>query len=264
MRLLVFCEADADFRTVSALVDRVLQEEGPVWVRDLMPSHPESIRAWVGDGQGRSFFDLHNIAAYRRYLPNVRFMPGHFDGKPGAAGAQMARNAFTIARAVARDEEKKRDPPAGVAAVFVVWDMDDQGEGRRHGLAQARDEASRWARFRIVLGCPDAAREAWVLAGFEAETDEERARLDEVRRELGFCPCQEAHRLRAKEEHVARSPKLVVRRLTGDDFEREARCSTDAPLARLRGRGVGSGLHAFLQEVKERVVPLWGGSPSRT
>ncbi|WP_437720603.1 hypothetical protein [Sorangium sp. So ce861] len=259
MRLLLFCEAAADFRTVSALVDRVLHDEGPAWVRDLMPSHPEAIRAWVSDGQGRTFFDVHHLEAYRRDLQNVRFMPGHFDGKPGAAGAQTARNAFAIAR-----EVKKRDPAAGVDAVFFVWDMDDQGEARRQGLAQARDEASRLATFRIVLGCPDPMREAWVLAGFEPASDEERARLDEVRRELGFSPCQEAHRLRAKEEQAERSPKRVIRKLTGGDPEREARCSTDAPLARLREHGVGSGLHAFLQEVKERVAPLCDGARPRT
>ncbi len=51
------------------------------------------------------FFDIHKIEAYRRDLGDVRFMPGHFDGKPGAAGAQAARNAFAIAREVG-----KRDP----------------------------------------------------------------------------------------------------------------------------------------------------------
>ncbi|WP_438037697.1 hypothetical protein [Sorangium sp. So ce128] len=257
MKLLVFCEAHADFLTASALVDRVLHDEGPDWVSDLLRSHPESIREWASDGYGKEFFDIHKLEAYRRDLGNVRFMPGHFDGKPGAVGAQTARNAFAIAREVG-----KRDPSTRLEAVFIVWDMDDQGEIRRTGLAQARTETSRWASFQIVLGCPDPMREAWVLAGFEPESDQERARLGELRRELGFSPCDEAHQLDAKDEQAKRNPKRVLRRLTGDDREREARCLTEAPLERLRERGVASGLRAFLEEVKARVVPLCQGSPA--
>ncbi|AUX44745.1 uncharacterized protein SOCE26_062130 [Sorangium cellulosum] len=102
MRLLAFCEAPADFLTASTLLDRVLQDEGPLWVSDLLRSHPESIREWTNDERGKSFFDIHKLEAYRRDLGNVRFMPGHFDGKPGAAGAQAARNAFTIAREIGK------------------------------------------------------------------------------------------------------------------------------------------------------------------
>ncbi|WP_437282130.1 hypothetical protein WME90_16665 [Sorangium sp. So ce375] len=251
MKLLMFCEAQADFRTTSALVDRVLREEGPDWVADLLPSHPEAVFQWAQDGPGRDFFDIHKLDLYRRQLGNVRFPQGHFDGEPGAPGAQMARNAFTIVRELVR-----REPSTGVDAVFLVWDMDDQGDLRRRGLAQARAEASRWAPFRIVLGCPDPMREAWVLAGFEPESDEERARIDELRRELGFSPCDEAHRLHAKDEQAKLSPKRVVRFLTADDFEREMRCSTKAPLDQLRERGLASGLRAFLEELKEHVVPL--------
>ncbi|HSO00049.1 MAG TPA: hypothetical protein VLS89_17265 [Candidatus Nanopelagicales bacterium] len=256
MRLLVFCEAGADFRTTSALVDRVLHDEGPAWVADVLPAHPEAIREWVSDGQGNQFFDIHYLDKYRRQFKDVRFAYGHFDGKPGAAGAQMARNAFFIARAVA-----KQDASTGLAAVLLVWDMDDQGEERRLGLAQARDEASRREKFQIVLGCPDRMREAWVLVGFEPESDEERARLEELRRELGFSPCDEAHRLDAKDEHAKRSPKRVLAKLMAGDAEREARCSTGAPLAQLRERGEQSGLRAFLDEIRNLVVPLCSAPP---
>ncbi|WP_437580579.1 hypothetical protein [Sorangium sp. So ce887] len=252
MRLLIFCEAPADFRTTSALVDRVLREEGPDWVADLLPSHPESVFQWANDGPGKDFFDIHKLDLYRRQLGNVRFPQGHFDGEPGAPGAQLARNAFTIVRELVR-----REPSTAIDAVFIVWDMDDQGDLRRRGLAQARAEASRWASFRTVLGCPDPMREAWVLAGFEPESDEECARMDELRRELGFCPCDDAHRLHAKDERAKLSPKRVVHLLTAGDFERETRCSTDAPLAHLRERGLASGLRVFLEEVKEHVVPLF-------
>jgi len=256
VRLLAFCEAAADFRTATSLVDRVLRDEGPTWIADVVDPYPEAVREWLNDPHGKSFFDIHRLTEYTKQLGNMRVPQGYFDGKPGAPGALMARTAFHIVR-----EMLKRGPSAGrletVDAVLIVWDMDDQGDGRRQGLAQARAEASRWAPFRIVLGCPDPMREAWVLAGFEPASDEERARLDELRRELGFSPCEEAHRLDAKDEQAKRSAKRVVRLLTGDDAAREERCWTEPPMDRLRARGAGSGLGAFLDEVKNDLVPLF-------
>jgi hypothetical protein len=102
--------------------------------------------------------------------------------------------------------------------------MDDQGQARRRGLEQARKEALRIDPRVIILGCPDPMREAWVLSGFEPETDAEKARLAELRQELGFSPCHEAHRLSSKKEQARRSPKRVLHVLTEGEHEREARC----------------------------------------
>lgn len=151
MRLLVFCEAPADFRMVASLVDRVLREEGPVWVRE------------------------------------------HLE----------------------------------------------------------------FRQLRIVIGCPDLEREAWVLAGFEPENAAERARLDGEHGDLGFSPCEEAHRLRDKDDRGQRSPKRVLAAFTSGEAGREERCWTDTPLERLRARGVESGLRRFLDEVAGSIVPLF-------
>jgi hypothetical protein len=262
VKLVLFCEAAADFRTASALVDRVLGEHGPDWVRALVPSDPQvmlGVREWLSDGEGREYFDLHRIDDYKRSLQNVRFPHGHFDGKPGAAGALMARNAFFLVR-----ERAKRDPAREVDAVVLVWDMDAQPVERRAGLKQAREAALPWAPFAIVLGCPDRMREAWVLAGFEPESKEEHARLEELRKELGFSPCHEGHRLSGLDEDRRRQPKNVVDRLTDEDFEREERCWREAPLDRLRERGAYNGLGTFLDEVKDRLVPLFEPTPRKT
>jgi hypothetical protein len=263
MKLVIFCEAAADFRTASALVDRVLHEEGPAWIADLLPSYPESIRTWMSDGPARDFFDVHKLDDYRRDL-KLRFQQGHFDGKPGAADAQMGRNVFCVARELHKRELQKKDPSPGLAAVFLVRDMDDQGDERRTGLVQARNEAARMISFPIVLGCADRMREAWVLAGFEPESPEESARLDDLRQELGFAPCDEAHQLDAKDEQAKRSPKRVVGKLVGDDFAREERCWKDTPLPRLSERGEHTGLRAFLAEVREHVVPLFARARGKT
>ena len=240
-------------RTASALVERVIRELAPEWVADRLDHAPLE---WIADDagtQGAHFFKLHRLDAYRKQLKHLRFRYGHFDGKPGSADAQMGRNAFTIAEALRKQSQ--------VDAVFVVRDMDDQGEQRRQGLAQAREEALRWAAFRIVLGCADRMREAWVLAGFEPESDEEKKRLDEEHQALGFWPHEQAHQLDAKHDQANRSPKRVVCVLTAGSAEREERCWVDAPLELLRARGPASGLCGFLDQVETHVVPLFSQRP---
>jgi hypothetical protein len=255
-RLLIFCEAPADFEAARGLAQRVLREEGPEWLRDLLEGSPdasEGVLDWVRDTEGREFFDLHKLPSYVRHF-NIRVPQGHFEGQPGAPGALMARTAFRVAREIMLKGEQ-------VDAVLLVWDMDDQGDSRRSGLKQARDEARRLVSFVIVLGCPDPMREAWVLAGFEAETDDERARLELLRQELGFDPCRQAHRLDAKKEHAKRSPKRVLGTLTGSQSHREEDCWSRAPLALLRERGRDSGLTAFLEETTTMLLPLFTGAP---
>jgi len=258
-RLLVFCESPADFETVQGLVDRVLQERGPDWVRELLEGPSEAaqgFRDWVPDGEGRKYFDLHKLSAYAS-RHKLRVPQGHFAGQPGEAGALMARTAFLVARELALTGTE-------LDAVLLVWDMDDQSRDRRMGLAQSSNEARPLVPFAIVLGSPDPMREAWVLAGFEPETDDERARLAAMRQELGFNPCEEAHRLDAKKEHAKRSPKRVLEALTSGEHAREVRCWTKTSLVLLRARGRHSGLTAFLDEAAESLVPRLSGIPPRS
>jgi hypothetical protein len=95
-----------------------------------------------------------------------------------------------------------------------------------------------------------------VLAGFEPCDDAERRCLAQLHRELGFSPVLEAIRLRDRDEGGLRSIKRVLRVLTGDDLEREARCWTDPPLATLRGRGGETGLSSFLEQLEATLAPL--------
>jgi hypothetical protein len=205
----------------------------------------------VPDGEGREYFDLHGLTRHVQRL-GLRALPGHFNGEPGAPGALMARTVFQIARELSRSGEE-------VGAVLLVWDMDDQGEARRSGLKQAREEAERLFSQTIVLGCPDPMREAWVLAGFEPETDAERERLAALRQELGFFPNEEAHRLGAKKEYARRSPKRVLDALVDGEWERQVRCWMGPELALLKKRGQESGLAVFLDEVSDRLLPLAAG-----
>src|ERR1051325_5476908 len=104
MRLVAFCEAAADFRIASDLVDRVLRDKGAPWVGDVFDEQPEAIRSWRPDGEGRAFFDVHKL---RRYVDafGARVPHGHFDGRPGAADALLGRQAFAIVRALMKRQE---------------------------------------------------------------------------------------------------------------------------------------------------------------
>ena len=141
--------------------------------------------------------------------------------------------------------------------------MDGEASERRAGLEQARREAEKLVALPIVLGRPDRMREAWVLAGFDAQSPEERDRLDHERQQLGFHPNLEAHRLTAADPLAKRSAKRVLAALTAGDRDREARCWTEAMLATLRARGVGSGLTEFLEEIEQRLAPLCGARAAR-
>lgn len=252
MRVAVFCEAVADFSIAAWLIDRVVREEGPDWVREHLDARPWSdLREWVGAGRDSLFFDIHHLHGEAR-ARNILLPRNRFGGQRGGPGALMAYTAFLVAR-----EEARLTSP--IDAIVIVWDMDDQGDSRREGLAQGRASVL----LPMVLGCPDMEREAWVLAGFDPENVSERERLEQVRKDLGFDPRREAHRLRDRDDHSSRSPKRVVASLTNEDRERESRCWTDPPLDTLRARGEHSGLRAYLDEVRERLVPLWGSKAAK-
>lgn len=247
MRLVVFCEAVADFQIAADLVDGVLRHNGPDWVADVLDAAPEGIRSWRGDGRGNSFFALHQLTKHVEQLA-IRVPHGYFDGRPGAADAVMARTALSIVRHFVKHGEV-------IDAVLLVRDMDDQPE-RETGLGQARAEAGSWATFKIILGCANPMREAWVLCGFDPETDEERVRLEELRQELGFQPHEHAHQLNARDEHAKRSAKRCLRLLTGDDRDREERCWRYTALDKLRARGTVTGLSNYLDEIRQYLAPL--------
>lgn len=248
MKLVAFCEAPADFRIASDLIDRVLRDKGPSWVPDVMDAAPDGIRSWRRDSNGHEFFDIHKVDDYAREFA-VRVPHGHFDGRPGGFGALMAYTVFSIVRALARTD-------GTLDGVVVIWDMDDQARPRRESLERARVEAQSWAAFRIVLGCPDPLREAWVLCGFEPDGDDERIRLSELRQELGFSPNIDAHLLTASGAHAKRSAKRVLGQLTNADRVREERCWKETPLDMLNARGEATGLRDFLVEVAQHLVPL--------
>ncbi len=246
--VICFCEAPADFRTASELIDRVLRERGPTWLAETLDVAPDGVRRWIDDGRGNEFFDLHRYPDYARDL-DVRIPHGHFDSEPGAAGAVMGRTMFRIGRRLAQRGD-------GPMALVLIWDMDKQPEDRRKGFEQARKEARSYTSLAIVIGLPNANREAWVLTGFEPSDEGERARLAAMRQELGFAPNEAAHQLSAQDTQAKKNAKRVLKELVQGHGDREARCWLETPLESLIARSADTGLREFLAEVQTTLLPL--------
>jgi hypothetical protein len=240
----VVCEAPADLRLVADLADRVFCHEVE-WI------DPESLdlhRLWRGLELKDSHLEWHWVRriAKEQHLGGPH---GHFKEKPGTLDAAMARKALLLL-------SDATNPPD---AVVLVRDTDGREE-RRRGLMQARD-VKPWP-FEIVLAVAHTKRECWVLAGFDPCSESEENVLAELRRELGFDPRVQAVELTAAAPNAPRNAKRVLDRLIGGNRDREADCWMTSDLEILAERGQLTGLADYLNEVRERLVPLFANRPN--
>jgi hypothetical protein len=247
-RIAVIAEADADRRQVCELVGRKLRAHAPDW------------------------WDDEQLAAEREYcglLPGTLFTRWReLRDLPSPEGA-LRRGGFIGFSGRMRhfDYPLGRKAPLSCTlasplmdAVILIRDMDNQPKERAASLHEARGEIPAH-RLKIALALPNAKREAWVLNGFEPQDEKERAALEAVRQELAFDPLSHAEKLDATTHGAKADAKRVLARLI-NDHTREARCWTATSWQILRQRGVHSGLTAFLQEVKDHLVPLVTGQPA--
>jgi hypothetical protein len=170
---------------------------------------------------------------------------GHMPEGPAAPQAVATRRALEYLLKVYGELD----------AVLFIVDRDNKPD-RLVGLRQARDEhLAVKSRPVVIVGIAIPEREAWVLAGFEPRDAEEQARLEQLRDELSFHPCEQSHRLRAGGDDTAKfSPKRVLGILTEASIEREQRCWQETPLDVLRKRGGENGLADYLSEVQAYLV----------
>ena len=241
-RFLVVCEAEADFRLASRLVERVICERVD-WVDDnLLRSCP----IWFPLDRQTPFLKWSKIKdiAEQEKLPPVR---GEFGGRGGQYDANNARRVFQLFK-LWQYQHKEID------GIVLVRDYDGLPE-RFTWLVKARAIEDEIGHL-VVIGVAYQERESWILSGFEPQNERETAMLAELRRELTFDPCLNPERLRA--QHGTRGVKTVLDRLTQDDRDREEACWALTSLSTLHDRGVPSGMAAFLDEVANRLVPLFG------
>jgi len=237
LSIAVVCEARADQQTGCGLADRVFLEKLH-WLEEEFLPH---VRQWRGLDSDSSFLtwsEASKLARARRIRSH-----GFFDGKPAVHDAHAARKALLLL------EESGNGP----SAVILLRD-EDGDKDRRTGLEQARDR-SRFKQ-RIVIGLAEPMRECWVLAGFEPQDDREVRLLEDLKNALGFDPATKAERLTRRESHEPRSAKRVLDALTGGDWDRQAACWQRTDLGTLEQRGHATGLVLYLDEIREKLVPL--------
>lgn len=244
LELVVVAEAEADARIVCDLADRIFLEEGPDWIDEELLPH---LRVWAGFDEP-AFTRWPAIKAKMREQHVRPHYLGYVQGHPQRTACAESRKAILLAI-----ERQKTRP---IVAVILTKDLDSQPE-RRDGMQQAREE--KLEDLVVVLATPNPKREAWVLNGFVCDGQDEEQKLAQVRQEIGFDPCEAAHRLRyaSRSSRAERNPKKILEHLTNDDFTREERCWKKTPLAILKQRGEHTMLKEFLCEIRDQLLPLF-------
>ena len=148
-----------------------------------------------------------------------------------------------------------------VDGVLIFRDADNQPR-RRCGI----DAARTWMQDKggpgfwpdhIAVGVAIPKNEAWVLAGFEPVTDDERERLRSLTDKLGFAPNRQPERLSATGDPQSSREAKAALAFLGCDAQRKRACWCDTDLEVLRTRGRKCGLSDFLDEVREHLAPLF-------
>lgn len=234
-------EDENHFRVATALIDDALVANID-WVRDVL----ESCREWRG---------LHASERWYKYTPDdacdlrpvtiggVTIKPqGRIAGEPLKPEAGMWRKVLLLFC----HAEPRPD------IVVLVRDLDGY-PGRREGIEQVCNHLP-WP-FPIAIAAPEPEIEGWMVSGFVPKNGDEHARLEQLCSELFFDPTLHSHGLTSHPNDAATDAKRVLLRLCEDDREREHAC-----LGRrvLHQRGEHNGARTFLDQVEQRVLPVFG------
>ena len=229
-QIAVVYEGLPDFNIAVELADRVIVES-IAWMTEDDVLFQRTWRSESSAGFRLSWAGIDHLA--REAGVSVS---GLYDEEPGEPDAHAASRAILYLRQEFPDLD----------AIVLIRDQDDQPL-RRQGLNQARKKHGDGLPVAIGLAVP--MREAWVLCGYDPD-ETELTRFDEARAHLKFDP-----RTRS---HDVRDPKAVLKALTAGDLDRERRCWVGASLPTLRDRGAENGLAAYLDDVRDRLVGLFG------
>ena len=236
----VVCEARADQLTACGLADRVLLE-GVDWLEEELL---DSSRNWRGETPGEEFLKWARVKD-RAAERGIRTF-GRFDDRPDALSARKALLLLS-------------DLEPRPAAVLLIRDSDgyaDRKDGQ--GLKQARDAAP-WP-FKVIVGVAHPKREAWVLAGFQPRNQAESDRLQKLQKRLSTDPIRKSHELDAREHGAKTDIKRALGELIQEgDEDRELQCLRETEFEVLEQMGKDNGLAAYLDELRQRLVPILSG-----
>lgn len=242
VRVGIACEDNGHFAVATRLVDDTLIV-AHAWMDDIIAS----CRSWHGLREGEHWYKYDPADAYDLRAIEVdgqRIAPqGHIAGAPLKPEAAMWRKVLLLfCHAAPRPD-----------VVILVRDLDGYPD-RRDGLNQVRNGLP-WP-FKIVAATAQPEIEAWRVSGFVPATARERGILTQVRSDLSFDPTTESHRLTSHPNDAATDAKRVLDLLCDSNQERHDACLVDLSL--LCSRGATNGVRAFLDEVDEHIVPLFG------
>lgn len=252
IEFVVIVEGPTDVPTVTKLAERVLVEKID-WLEEEQLQYQFQWKGLKADTEYSYWRDIKQVIedlqrayGYRppRYLGHGKYGPFKADGA-------AAMKVLSTVRFLQKAREIK--------AVLLIRDLDNQPE-RRDGLEQARlEHTDRQPQLGIVIGTADRVREAWVLNGFLPFNDDERGKLDEMRTELNFHPCEQANRLRSNVSSGSdriRNPKVVLDLLTDGNRLRQQKCWEETDLELLRRRGMNTGLKDYMDEIEQYLIPI--------
>jgi hypothetical protein len=242
-----------------ASIKEAAREAGRDWIVDNIAHDP----ALLGDE------DLGEMIEGLRYTSSIFGIEG--DVEPARIGGRPVKLRGHLGGAPLAPEAQKwrallvkvlaREP----AATLVAKDTDGQPT-KLAGLRQVVEHFEALDPDRVIaIAAPHHDAECWFVAGFDpVDTPKESDALRAVTRALSFDPRERPERLTAHPNDAPTDAKRVLRQLLGhgeksapldlhETRTHHARLLGD--LSRLRRRGGGTGLTAFLVDLAERVVP---------
>ncbi len=243
MAIILVCEGPSDARHLTAMVTAILREKVDWFEPEHCPfqglTASDRFFPWTSVDQEHS----------RRFPKGFGVVPmGHFAGMPALPYARRARKTLQV---LAKENFDETD------GFVLVCDEDLHDSQRLDGLRQAREASSLKAWTAVGVAAPKI--EAWILAGFDARSEQEKSRIISERDYLSLDPTREPHRLR-DQAGAPRDIKRVLDVVTDADHEREAEAASN--LARIRLHGSETGAIEFLSECLERLAPLFDPTPT--
>lgn len=256
LRILHFAEDALSAAVSRELLDRVVAERGPDWLRDLFADPAlratqrrfedlEGADRWASRGAVKAQAEARGVRSFKRLSGNA------------ALAAKCLLLAATIDRA---------------CVVLLAFDRDrhPDEETVRHGAVTSSSQGT--PRPVVAEATPEF--DAWVLAGWRPENRAEETALRRAQERLAadgwsFSPLHALHRLTSDVAGDARDAKRLCALLCGlaegeqvaPSHDRARRCWTEAPLVDLAERGELLGLRSYLDEVERVVIPALGGAP---
>jgi len=253
LEFIVIVESEADAEVAAKLAECVLVEKID-WLEDKQLQY---LFQWRGLQENTKYSRWDDIVQIIENAKKVlgykppRYL-GHANSGPLKTDGAGSIKILKLIRHLQKGQ-------SSIRVVFLIRDLDNQPQ-RRQGITQARSEYNHLKNeLEIIIGTADRSREAWVLNGFIPSSQGEIKILEDIKHQLKFDPCEDAHKLRAnsfEEPDRIRNPKVVLKKLTAGDRLREQKCWEETDLALLRQRGEKTGLSDYLKEIEERLIPI--------